>query len=156
MAEQQMRELVRIVDTNIKGDKKLPFALTYIKGVGSSYAHAVCTVCNTQLNKKIGELSQQEIENLEDAIRNPKKYGIPTWLLNRRKDIESGEDTHVVSSTVKFTTEVDIKRLKKMKCYRGMRHAFGLPVRGQRTKSNFREGSALGVQRKKNVKAGRV
>jgi len=156
MEKPQIKGLVRIVDTNVKGEKKLPFALTKIRGVSYSYANAVCLVCNLNFGTRIGELDANEVGHLEDAIRNPSKYGIPVWLLNRRKDPEIGDDKHIVSVNIKFNNEMDIKRLKKIKCYRGMRHAFGLPVRGQRTRSNFRSGVALGVKRKKNVKAGRV
>jgi len=78
-------------------------------------------------------------------------------MLNRRKDYETGEDKHLLSSDLAFTKDNDIKMLKKIKSYKGMRHAFGLPVRGQRTRSNFRrnKGKVTGVQKKK-IKSGKV
>ncbi|MCH2418035.1 MAG: 30S ribosomal protein S13, partial [Candidatus Poseidoniia archaeon] len=74
---------------------------------------------------------------------------VPTWLTNRQRDYDSGEDMHQVSIELKMTQEEDINRLKKIKCYRGVRHASGHKVRGQRTYSNGRRGLALGVSRKK-------
>ena len=94
---------------------------------------------------------EEEIDKLEDAIKNPSKNNIPSWLLNRRADPETNEDKHVITSDLRLQTEFDIKRLKKIKSYKGLRHAVGLPVRGQKTKSNFRKnkGKAMGVKRKK-------
>ena len=71
-------------------------------------------------------------------------------MLNRRNDPEDGSDKHLLSSDLKFTVENDIKMMKKIKCYKGVRHSLGQPVRGQRTKSNFRrnKGKVMGVVRK--------
>jgi small subunit ribosomal protein S13 len=82
---------------------------------------------------------------------NPLKYGSPRWMLNRRNDYETGDDRHLLTGDIGFVRDNDIKRLKMIKSRRGMRHMFGLPVRGQRTKSNFRKnkGKVLGVKRSK-------
>jgi small subunit ribosomal protein S13 len=63
---------------------------------------------------------------------------MPIWLKNRRKDYETGVDKHLLGTDLDLTQENDIKRLKKVKAYRGIRHIHGQPSRGQRTKSNFR------------------
>jgi len=78
-------------------------------------------------------------------------------MLNRRKDYEDGTDKHIILGDLKFTKDNDIKRMKKIKSNKGYRHAWGLPVRGQRTKSNFRKnkGKVTGVK-KKSGKSGRV
>jgi small subunit ribosomal protein S13 len=78
-------------------------------------------------------------------------------MLNRRKDYETGEDIHLLSSDLAFTQDNDIKMMKKMKSYKGMRHARGLTVRGQKTRANFRrnKGKVAGVQKKK-AKTGKV
>ncbi|MDD5650977.1 MAG: 30S ribosomal protein S13, partial [Candidatus Nanoarchaeia archaeon] len=68
---------------------------------------------------------------------------------NRRKDPETGEDQHVISTDLKMKKDFDIKMMRKMKSYKGMRHSFGLPVRGQRTRAHFRHGKSLGVAKKK-------
>ena len=74
-------------------------------------------------------------------------------MVNRRKDIETGEDRHLVGVDLKFMQEQDIKRMIKIKSYKGVRHMFGLPVRGQRTRSSFRGGRTVGVIRKKMMPA---
>ena len=88
---------------------------------------------------------------------NPKKFNIPLWLLNRRKDPETNEDKHLITDDIRFVQENDVKILKKIKSYKGVRHMHGLPTRGQRTKSNFRrnKGNVIGVKRKKG-KSGRT
>jgi small subunit ribosomal protein S13 len=113
-------------------------ALKEIKGVGMVLAHAVCRATNINTEKRVGDLTDSEISKLEDAVKMPLTYGIPTWMLNRRRDPETGEDNHLLTNDLAFAKEQDIKLLRRIKCYRGVRHAVGLPCRGQRTKSNFR------------------
>ena len=97
-------------------------------------------------------------EKIEEIIKEPSKYKIPSWLFNRRKDPEDNQDKHLIGSNLTFTQENDVKMMKKMKSYKGIRHMLGLPVRGQRTRSNFRKnkGNVLGVKRKEGTKAGKV
>ncbi len=116
------------------------------------FANAVCAATNISKSKKTGELSDKEIEKLTQAITNPAKFNIPTWLLNRRKDYDTGIDKHILTSDIDFTKEFDIRRLQKIKSNRGLRHAWGRPVRGQKTKSNYRKNKgkgSLGVKKKK-------
>ena len=159
MAEtKEYRHIVRVVNTDLDGAKPIKQALRKIKGVGFMLANAVCDAAKVDKNLKTGTLSDQDISKLNDVIKNPAKYNLPGWLMNRRKDYESSEDLHLVGPDLNFSTENDVKRLKKIKSYRGMRHAWRLPVRGQRTRSNFRpnKGKVMGVKRRKGVKAGRV
>ncbi|MBS3143474.1 30S ribosomal protein S13 [Candidatus Woesearchaeota archaeon] len=143
----KVRAIVRIANTDLDGNKKVYYALRKIKGVSFMFSSAICNLTDLDKNKKVGILSDKEIKDIEDVISNPKKF--PKWMLNRRKDYETGEDFHIIGSKLKLTKEFDIKRLKKVKSYRGMRHAFGLPVRGQKTRSHFRHGRSVGVQKKK-------
>jgi small subunit ribosomal protein S13 len=69
-------------------------------------------------------------------------------MFNRRKEPETGETKHITTSQVEFIQKMDIDREKKIRSYRGVRHSLGLPVRGQRTRSSFRKGTTVGVQRK--------
>jgi small subunit ribosomal protein S13 len=134
--EKKYREkLVRILSEDIEGGMKIYPGLTKIKGVSWSIANAVCNVLKVDKNRKIGSLSPEEIKKISDFIKNPQ---IPQHLLNRRKDFETGKDMHVSGSDLELQKEFDIKRLKKIKSYRGLRHASGQPVRGQRTKAHFR------------------
>jgi len=159
MAEEQkpkLRPLVRIMNKDIKGEKQLVYALRYISGINYSLANLICLKAEIDQNIRIGYLDDQQIKRISDIIKNLPKHA-PSYLLNRQKDYETGEDMHLLSSDLMLQKENDIKKLKKIKSYRGLRHAWGLPVRGQRTKANFRnkKGPALGVQRKKK-KSGRV
>ena len=146
---QELKQIIRVSNTDIKGDIPLHHALTKIRGIGYSFANAICHATKIDRTKKVGYLEEKDVKKIEECIKEPLKFNLPTWLLNRQRDIETGENRHIVTSTLKFQTEVDIKNMKKIKTYRGMRHAYGQPVRGQKTRAHFRHGAAVGVQRSK-------
>lgn len=148
MAEQKIKQLVRILNADIDGSLPLQQALRKIKGVSFSFAHAVCIVSKFDRKQPIGALDEKALKIIEDIFKNPGNAGIPKWLYNRQKDYDSGEDKHLTSTDIKLRKEFDIKRLMKIKSRRGMRHQAGLPLRGQRTKGHFRKGKALGVKKK--------
>ena len=143
----EIKHLVRIANTDLDGEKQLLYGMRRIKGVNSMMANALCKITGYATNKKVGDLTKEDIKRIEDILASPIKNGIPIWMLNKRKDPETGNTTHLISNDLMFSKQADIKRLKKIKCYRGIRHMHGLPVRGQRTKSNFRrnKGKVLGV-----------
>lgn len=145
----ELRVVVRLVGTDLDGEKKVVYALRKIKGISYSMAKAICNAASVDPEKKLGSLSESTIEKLEAVIKEPAKYGVPAWLLNRRKDRESGADVHLSGTDVKVAERFDIKAMIDMKSYKGVRHMLGLPVRGQRTKSSFRKGKTVGVVRKK-------
>ena len=153
----EFNHLIRIANADLKGDKQVLYALASIRGISHTFSNFVCTAAKVDKTKKAGYLSDNEIKMLSDVISNPKKFNVPLWLLNRRKDPETGEDKHIISDDMRFIQENDVKILKKIKSYKGVRHMHGLPTRGQRTKSNFRKnkGSVIGVKRKKG-KSGKV
>src|SRR3989344_2028209 len=92
-------------------------------------------------------------EEIKDSEEFAKDVDAPSYLKNRQKDFDDGKDKHILGSDLKLREEFDIKRLKKIKSYKGARHSAGLPVRGQRTKSHFRKNrkksGAVGVKTKK-------
>jgi small subunit ribosomal protein S13 len=145
--EEKLKYIVRIESADLDGTKPILQSLRKVKGVSYSMANAICAVLGIDKSKKTGSLNDAEIKKISEKIKNPE--GIPTWMLNRQKDYDSGDDLHLTSSDLKLRKEFDIKRLRKIKSYRGFRHGAGLPVRGQRTKSNFRKGKLLGVKKKK-------
>ncbi len=152
MAEEKgFRHLVRVANTDLDGSKAIMFGLTGIKGVSIMLSNAILSVSHIPKDKKTGTLDSRDVEELNEILSDLSKYNIPEWMYNRRKDYETGEDKHIISSNLLFTKENDLKRLKKIKSNRGLRHAWRLPVRGQRTKSNFRrsKGKVTGVKRKK-------
>ncbi|MBW2980218.1 30S ribosomal protein S13 [Candidatus Woesearchaeota archaeon] len=157
--EKDFKHLVRIANTDLDGNRAVLQALRKIKGVNFMFSNAVCNILGIDHAKKAGNLTDDEIKKLSDIIENPLKSNIPEWLANRRKDMADGTSKHLLSGDLRFQQENDIKILRKIRCYRGMRHSYGLPVRGQRTKSNFRKNKgsvSLGVKKKSGVKAGRV
>ncbi len=158
MADEKIRHIVRIANTDLSGHKAVLVAMTKIKGMGIMFANAVCKRANVNIMKKAGLLNEKEIQSINDVIQNPAKHKIPVWMYNRRRDYDTGEDKHLLSSDLHFTQQQDIRRLQKIKSRRGLRHAAGLPLRGQKTRSNFRrqKGKAVGVKRKKGSKSGRV
>lgn len=137
--QQEIRQLVRLLNADVPGDIKIFNSLLRITGVSFTMAHAVCQVLNLDRERKIGSFSEEEIQKIIDAVKNPAKYGIPSWILNRRKASETGEDLHLLTSDLKLAVEFDIKKMKKIKTYKGVRHSMGQPVRGQRTRSHFRK-----------------
>jgi small subunit ribosomal protein S13 len=141
--------LVRILSTDIPGDKRLIVGLTRIKGISWSFSNAICNVLKMDKSKKIKDLTKEEIEKITAFVANPK---VPSFILNRRNDIETGENKHIIGSDLTLQREFDIKRLKKMKCYRGIRHSLGQPVRGQKTRSHFRSNKSVGVTKAKVAK----
>jgi len=146
----EFRDLVRLVDKDVKGNVSVYMALTHVRGVDFMMANAICSVLGMDKTAKIGDITQEQIDKIEDAMKHPDKYGIPSWLYNRRKDLESGADKHIVASDLKLQQEMDIRFLRKIRVYRGIRHAKGSKkVRGQHTRSTGRKGSIVGVMRKK-------
>lgn len=155
--EKGFKHIVRVFKTDLDGNKYIVDSLRKIKGVSFSFANMTCRAVGIQPNKKTGNLSEEEIAKLDEVIRNAGNYA-PEWVLNRRKDVETGQNKHLVGSDLDFSKETDIRNLKKIKSYRGIRHAKGLPLRGQRTRSNFRKnkGRGPGVIKKKGKRRGRV
>lgn len=146
--EPELKYLVRVTDTDLDGKMTTLYALSRIRGVGVMFAHAVCRVTQVDGSKRIGALSDSDIKKLDQAIRSPQDAGLPRWLLNRRFDPETGQDKHLLTSDLQFSIENDIKFMKRTKTYKGVRHMLGQPVRGQRTRSNFRvnKGKVMGVK----------
>jgi len=145
---QEIKGLVRLANTDILGDKTVLYGLTKIKGIGSNFSNAICEKLSLEKTAKIGSLDDKKIEEMESAITNPSSINIPKWMFNRRFDFETGQDSHITGPKLKLTKEFDIRRMKKIKSYKGVRHMFNLPVRGQRTKGNFRKGASVGVVKK--------
>jgi len=142
-------KIVRILSKDIEGGMKIYPGLTKIKGVSWSLANAVCKILNIDKTRKIGSLTEKEIKKISEFLKNPE---FPVPITNRRSDFKTGQDKHLIGSDLELQTEFDIKRLKKIKSYRGYRHMSNLPLRGQRTRSNFRRNRSKSVGIKKKGK----
>ena len=148
--DSDFKYIIRIANSDVSGEERLANALTSIRGIGPRISNAIIQKLKLNPNKLAGKLDDKNVEDIENAIMNLKDY-VPDWLLNRQKDYDTGEDIHPVSVELKMTHDEDLNRMKKVKSYKGIRHASGHKVRGQRTYSNGRKGLALGVSRKKGT-----
>lgn len=137
------------MDTDIDGFKKIPYALSKIKGVGITFGWAIARSAGIDPNRRIGELSDEELKRIEAVLREPSKFNIPNWMFNRRKDLETGKDMHLIGPDLEFRIKQDIEFMKSIRSWKGWRHSLGLKVRGQKTRTTGRTGRTVGVQRKK-------
>jgi len=144
----EFRHIVRIIDADVDGTLKVPYALTKIKGVSLNLANTILKKAGINADMRAGFLTEAEVEKIEEIIKEPQKYGLPEWLFNRRKDLETGKDMHLIGADLVLKTKMDIDKMKEIKSWRGYRHAYGLKVRGQRTRTTGRKGKAVGVRKK--------
>ncbi|MEM3622395.1 MAG: 30S ribosomal protein S13 [Candidatus Bathyarchaeia archaeon] len=148
----EFRHILRIIDTDVDGTLKAPYALRKIKGISLNLANAILKKAGINPDTRAGFLTEAEVERIEEIINEPTKFGLPIWLLNRRKDLETGKDMHLISADLVLRNKMDIEQMKEVKSWRGYRHAYGLKVRGQRTRTTGRSGKALGVKKKEIVR----
>ena len=145
---EDFRYIVRIANTDIDGDKKLVHGLTSIKGIGMHMGSLIVNETGIDKNIKMGDLKDNQIEKIQKALENINNNA-PSWMLNHRKDYETGEDIHLIGPDIDMRLRDEVNIMKKIRSYRGIRHERGLPVRGQRTRANNRKGLALGVSKKR-------
>jgi small subunit ribosomal protein S13 len=145
----EYKHILRIAGKDIEGSKKLIVALSEIKGVGYNFAQVLTQSLNINPNMRVGFLTENEIRDIEQAISNPARAGVPQWYLNRRKNMDDGSNHHLITSDLDFAASNDIEREKLVMSWRGYRHMFGLRVRGQCTRTTGRKGGAVGVKKVK-------
>jgi small subunit ribosomal protein S13 len=143
----EYKHITRVAGKDIDGSKKIVVALSEIRGIGYNLAQVILQSLNISPNLRIGFLTDKEITEIETAIRNPSRTGIPSWYLNRQKDTDSGGNNHFITSDLDFAISSDIEREKSVMSWRGYRHMFGLKVRGQCTRTTGRRGGAVGVKK---------
>ena len=142
--------IIRIANSDVSGEERLGFALTSIRGIGPRISNAIIQKLKLNPEELAGNLTDKNVDEIENAVQNINEFG-PSWLLNRQKDYDTGENIHPVSVDLKMVHDDDLNRMKKVKSYKGIRHASGHKVRGQRTYSNGRRGLALGVSKRKGA-----
>ena len=123
--------MARIAGINIPSQKKLGVALTYVYGVGKKVSIDVCEKAKVDSNTRVNDLSETEIKNISDVIAS----------------------SFLVEGDLRREVSGNIKRLKDLGTYRGVRHRKNLPCRGQRTHTNARtkKGKAIAIAGKKKV-----
>ena len=147
MSSQEFRHIVRIAGKDIPGAKKTIIGISQVKGIGYSFAKSILDILKINPNSNVGFLTESQVEEIEKAMRNPSSVNIPAWFLNRRKDMDSGSNLHLITSDIDFNVRNDVEREKGMNSWRGFRHTNGLKVRGQRTRTTGRKGGAVGVRK---------
>ena len=115
MAPDEFQHILRILNTNVDGRCKVSFALTAIPGIGRRFSNIICKKADVDLNKRAGELDQDEIAKLCAIIQNPLQFKIPQWFLNRQKDIKTGKYSQVFSNNLHTKLRDDLERLKKIR-----------------------------------------
>lgn len=123
--------MARIAGVDIPNDKRLEFSLPYVYGIGRSRARAIADQINIPLDRMVGELTEEELVRLRAIV----------------------EGEYIVEGDLRRDVRQNIQRLIEINCYRGFRHRRGLPVRGQRTRTNARtrRGSKRTVAGKRRV-----
>jgi small subunit ribosomal protein S13 len=147
-SEEEIKYFVRIGTTDLDGTKSVRVALTGIKGVGRHTSTVISRMANVEEHLTLGRIDDESVNRLRSAVEKYVK-NIPSWMANRPKDIYTGETKHLFGTDVTMTLDEDVNLLRKIRCYKGIRHETGQKVRGQRTKSTGRTGTTVGVKRKK-------
>lgn len=120
-----------------------------IKGIGRRLSNLICKKADIDLNKRAGELSNDEVDRIITIVQNPRQFKIPDWFLNRQKDKKDGKYSQLFANGLDFKLREDLDRMRKIRCHRGLRHYWGVRVKGQHTKTTGRRGKTVGVAKKK-------
>jgi small subunit ribosomal protein S13 len=143
------RQLIRIIGTSVEGHRTMLTGLSVIRGIGPRLALAVCRIAGYSPQYRIGLLSDAKIEELEKIIKNPMAYGVPKWMVNRQKDVRTGEYRHITGNEIDMILKQDLDRMKRLRSWKGVRHMYNLKVRGQHTRTTGRKGLTIGYMRQK-------
>jgi len=145
--EDDIKYFVRIGTTDLDGTKSVRVALTGIKGVGRHTSSVISRMAKVDEYASLGRLDEDSVNRLRIAVE---QYSgkIPTWMANRPKDVYTGETKHLLGADLSLINDEDVNLMRKIRCYRGIRHETDQKVRGQRTKSTGRTGTTVGVKRK--------
>jgi small subunit ribosomal protein S13 len=147
LSASEYKHILRIAGKDIEGSKKVIVAISEIRGVGYNFAQVLAQTLNINPERRVGFLTDGELREIEQAIANPDKAGVPQWYLNRRKNMDTGLNQHMITSDLDFAAANDVEREKLVMSWRGYRHMFGLRVRGQCTRTTGRKGGAVGVKK---------
>ena len=137
ISNDKAKVMARIIGVEIPGEKRIDIALRYIYGIGPSNARDILTKAQIDPALRAKNLNEQQLSQIVHAIQDGK---------------------YVIEGDLRRELGLNLKRLQSIKCYRGIRHLRGLPVRGQRTSTNARTRKGprktVGVQRNPNAKTG--
>lgn len=146
--EREFLHILRVHNTNLNGNATVPFAFTAVKGVGRRYSILCCKKAGVDVTQRAGELSRQQVDKIVNTMAAPEAHGVPRWFLNRPKDRVEGTYTHLISNDIGARLRQDLERLKKIRHHRGLRHFWGVRVRGQHTATTGRRGRSVAQKKK--------
>lgn len=146
---EEYRYVVRIAGVDLDGNMRVDHGLSNIKGVGLRVGGMLVRALKIDPRKRLGYLTEEEVHRIEMALRNLSELGLPGWMHNRPKDLQTGKDIHFIGPDLDLQTRADIEFMKKIRAWRGVRHSLGLKVRGQRTRTTGRTGRAVGVKKRR-------
>ncbi len=145
--------IVRIAGRDINGKYDIVAALRHIKGISHSMANALALLAEKNFgiapSTTIGSLEEDKLDKLETIIKEPGKFGVPRFMLNRREDTDAGSDMHLAGTDLIVKTKQDMDSTIKLQSWIGYRRQYGQRVRGQHTRSTGRTGETVGVTKKK-------
>ncbi len=146
------RGVVRVVGKDMDGHLRIQEALRKIRGIGHSLSLPLSKAISRELSISpatlIGDVPEDQLEKIEELVKNPTAHGIPTFMINRQKDYDAGTNRHLLGTDLVFQTKQDIDREKETRSWVGWRHSLGQKVRGQHTRTTGRTGMSVGVMRK--------
>ena len=150
--DEGLRGIIRLAGKDVSGYISLRRGLLRVKGIGQSTRGLVADIIAKELKisptVKVGTFDDAQIEKIDAILANIQNYGLPSYLLNRRKSRDTGKDEHVIMNDLVFSERQDVENEKKLYTWKGYRHHYGQKVRGQRTRNTGRKGMSLGVIRK--------
>ncbi len=151
-ASKDFRGVIRLAGKDMDGHLRVSEALRHVRGIGHNISNALIMAIERELSISpsalVGDLTEEQLNKIEEIARTPSSHGIPLFMLNRRRDYESGIDRHVLGLDLAFQTKQDLQREKDARSWIGWRHSLGQKVRGQHTRTTGRTGMTVGVLRK--------
>ena len=154
-AGEDFRYIVRLANTDLRGDRSIVYALTQIKGVGVRAAEVVADLAGVPRYEPIGNLKEAQTDKVAEVLTSLGDL-VPPWFVNRQREWATGADVHVFGTDVDLVLRDDINRMKMIRSYRGVRHEQGQKVRGQRTRTKGRTGLTVGVIKKTAIAAAKA
>ncbi|MFH0835076.1 MAG: 30S ribosomal protein S13 [Candidatus Micrarchaeota archaeon] len=149
--------IVRILGKDVEGHVYLRDALRKVKGIGQNLGLILNRIIKREMQiypaeTLVGNLSDAQMEKVEEIIKAPQKHGVRPHSLNRPRDVETSQPAHFLASDLAFTQRQDLEREKGVRSWRGWRISMGQRVRGQHSRTTGRTGMSVGVL-KKAIKA---
>ncbi|WP_048150268.1 30S ribosomal protein S13 [Methanolacinia paynteri] len=148
MEEQEIKYFVRVENTDLDGTKSVQVALTGLAGIGMHTSVSIAQMAGVDPRATLGLLEEDVVDRIREVVSGYTGK-VPAWMLNRQKDVYTGEAKQLLGTDLRMAVDDDVNRMRKIRCYRGIRHETHQKVRGQRTKSTGRHGATVGVSKKK-------